>query len=76
MLFRSQTDHAGNPPFAGFARAKCGVRGAHMSKVERFEDLQVWQMAHELSITVYGLAKAGEFSRDWGLRNQGINSIS
>ena len=41
-----------------------------MTKVERFEDLQVWQMAHELSITVYGLAKTGEFSRDWGLRDQ------
>lgn len=41
-----------------------------MSKVERFEDLQVWQMAHELSVSIYKLTKDGEFSRDWGLRDQ------
>jgi len=41
-----------------------------MSKVERFEDLQVWQMAHDLSIAIYGLTKKDEFSRDWGLRDQ------
>ena len=41
-----------------------------MSKVERFEDLQVWQMAHDLSVAIYGLTKDGEFSRDWGLRDQ------
>jgi four helix bundle protein len=41
-----------------------------MSKVEQFEDLQVWQMAHELSITIYDLTRKGEFSKDWGLSNQ------
>jgi len=41
-----------------------------MSKVERFEDLQVWQMAHDLSVTIYGLTMDGEFSKDWGLRDQ------
>jgi four helix bundle protein len=41
-----------------------------MSKIERFEDLQIWQMAHGLSVNVYGLAREGEFSRDWGLRDQ------
>ena len=41
-----------------------------MSKVERFEDLQVWRMAHDLSVAIYQLTKDGEFSRDWGLRNQ------
>jgi four helix bundle protein len=41
-----------------------------MSKVERFEDLQIWQMAHALSVAIYGLTKDGEFSRDWGLRDQ------
>ncbi|MGI6391587.1 MAG: four helix bundle protein [Kiritimatiellia bacterium] len=41
-----------------------------MSKVERFEDLQIWQMAHDLSVTIYGLTRDGEFSKDWGLRDQ------
>ena len=41
-----------------------------MSKVERFEDLQVWQMAHDLSVSVYSLTKRGEFSKEWGFRDQ------
>lgn len=41
-----------------------------MSKVERFEDLQVWRMAHDLSVAIYQLTKDNEFSRDWGLRDQ------
>lgn len=41
-----------------------------MSKVERFEDLQVWRMAHDLSVAMYTLTKDGSFSRDWGLRDQ------
>ena len=41
-----------------------------MSRVERFEDLQVWRLAHELAVTVYGLTGTGEFSKDWGLRDQ------
>lgn len=41
-----------------------------MSKVERFEDLQVWQMAHDLSVEIYGLTRNGKFSNDWGLRDQ------
>lgn len=41
-----------------------------MSKVERFEDLQVWQMAHDLSVAIYGFTKDDEFLKDWGLRDQ------
>ena len=41
-----------------------------MSKVERFEDLQVWQMAHDLSVTIYSFTRDGEFSKNWGLRDQ------
>lgn len=40
-----------------------------MNKVERFEDLQVWQMAHDLSVAIYGLTGDGTFSKDWGLRD-------
>lgn len=41
-----------------------------MSKVERFENLRIWQMAHDLTIAIYYLTKNGEFSRSWGLRDQ------
>ncbi|MDD2480460.1 MAG: four helix bundle protein [Victivallaceae bacterium] len=41
-----------------------------MSKVQKFEDLQVWQMAHDLSVAIYTLTRSGEFSKDWGLRHQ------
>src|SRR6056297_159834 len=41
-----------------------------MSKVERFEDLQVWQMAHDLSVTIYSLTRDCAFSKDLGLRDQ------
>jgi len=41
-----------------------------MSKVERFEDLQVWQMAHDLCVTIYSLTGDCTFSTDWGLRDQ------
>lgn len=41
-----------------------------MSKVKRFEDLLVWRMAHDLSVAIYQLTKNGDFSRDWGLRDQ------
>jgi len=41
-----------------------------MNKVEQFEDLQVWQMAHDLSVAIYSLTKDGDFSKDLGLRDQ------
>lgn len=41
-----------------------------MSSIERFEELKVWQMAHDLSVAIYRLTKEVEFSRDWGLWDQ------
>jgi len=41
-----------------------------MSKVERFEDLQVWQMAHDLSMTIYSLTKNNAFPKNWGRRDK------
>ncbi|MDL2286772.1 four helix bundle protein [Desulfococcaceae bacterium OttesenSCG-928-F15] len=41
-----------------------------MNKIERFEDLHVWQMARDLSVAVYRLTKEPAFSKDWGLREQ------
>ena len=39
-------------------------------KIEKFEDLIVWQKAHELAIGIYGLTSREPFCRDFGLRDQ------
>jgi len=39
-------------------------------RVRRFEDLLVWQMGIELTKHVYSLTAEGNFSRDFGLRDQ------
>jgi four helix bundle protein len=39
-------------------------------KITRFEDIEAWQLARELTCKVYGLTRKAEFSRDFGLRNQ------
>mgnify|MGYP002870205288 FL=1 len=41
-----------------------------MARVERFEDLEVWKLARGLAKSVYSFAKSGDFSRDFGLRDQ------
>ena len=41
-----------------------------MTTVERFEDLEVWQRARELTNLTYDLSDAGAFARDFGLRDQ------
>ena len=40
------------------------------TKVEKFEDLIVWQKAHELAIEVYRITSQERFCRDFGLRDQ------
>ena len=40
------------------------------NKVERFEDLIAWQKARVLTRDVYKVTAAGEFSRDYGLKDQ------
>ena len=35
-----------------------------------FEDLEVWKSARELSNRIYTITKNGEFSKDYGLRDQ------
>ncbi|MCU0502004.1 MAG: four helix bundle protein [Anaerolineae bacterium] len=37
---------------------------------ERFEELDVWQRARELTKSVYDLSALGAFARDFGLRDQ------
>ena len=39
-------------------------------KVERFEDLEVWQGARDVVNAVYRASSNGAFARDYGLRDQ------
>jgi len=39
-------------------------------RIARFEDIQAWQAARELTRLVYALSNKGEFARDFGLRDQ------
>ena len=39
-------------------------------KIERFEDVQGWQKARELTRLVYAVTKGTTFARDFGLRDQ------
>ena len=41
-----------------------------MTTIKRFEDLECWQAARELTKYVYKLTKKEKFSRDFGLVNQ------
>ena len=41
-----------------------------MSGIERFEDIEGWQLARELTRRVYALTHEVEFSRDFGLKDQ------
>ena len=39
-------------------------------KIERFEDIEAWQLARELTRKVYRLTKKPGFGRDYGLKRQ------
>lgn len=39
-------------------------------KVERFEDLIAWQKARQLSAEIYRVSAQGDFSKDFGLKDQ------
>ncbi len=41
-----------------------------MTTAKRFEDLEVWQRAKELTNFIYRLSSSGAFARDFGLRDQ------
>jgi four helix bundle protein len=38
--------------------------------IHRFEDIEGWQAARELTRRVYAVAQSREFSKDFGLRDQ------
>jgi four helix bundle protein len=39
-------------------------------KIERFEDIEAWQLSRELTRKVYALTKKDAFVRDFGLKGQ------
>lgn len=39
-------------------------------RIDRFEDIEAWQLARELAGKVYGLTKKASIARDFGLRGQ------
>jgi len=39
-------------------------------RIKRFEDIEAWQLASELTCKVYGLTKKTKFARDFGLKGQ------
>ncbi len=39
-------------------------------KIERFEDIEAWQLARELTRKVYRLTKKSGFAKDYGLKRQ------
>lgn len=41
-----------------------------MARIERFEDIESWQKARELTRMVYEMTQEGAFARDFGLRDQ------
>ena len=36
-------------------------------RIERFEDIEEWQLAQELTCKIYCLTKKAKFARDFGL---------
>jgi len=40
------------------------------AKVDKFEDLIVWQKAHDLAVDIYRVTRREPFCRDFGLKDQ------
>lgn len=41
-----------------------------MAKIERFEDIEAWQLARESTRVIYQVSSVGDFARDFPLRDQ------
>lgn len=41
-----------------------------MATFKRFEEIEAWQTARKLTRSIYEISAAGNFSRDFGLRDQ------
>ena len=44
--------------------------GGETVAIEKFEDIKAWQAGRKLTKAVYQMSSAGQFSRDYGLRDQ------
>lgn len=47
-----------------------------MAKIEKFEDLQIWQQAVEIAVKVYLLSEQGKLKNDFGAKDQIRRSAS
>ena len=41
-----------------------------MATISKFEDIEAWQLAREMTKTIYAISNDGAFARDFGLRDQ------
>jgi len=41
-----------------------------MATISRFEEIEAWQTARELTRQIYTLTRSGQFARDFGLSDQ------
>ena len=41
-----------------------------MAKFKKFEEIQAWQKAHDVTLRVYRVTSAGNFAKDFGLKDQ------
>ena len=41
-----------------------------MARIEKFEDIEAWQKARELTREIYRVTNRGDFAKDFGLRDQ------
>ena len=41
-----------------------------MTKIERFEDIEAWRLARELTKLIYQITSSDDFGRDFGLKDQ------
>ncbi|MCK4225938.1 four helix bundle protein [candidate division WOR-3 bacterium] len=41
-----------------------------MDKIKRFQDIESWKKSRELVREIYTISREGEFSKDWGLKDQ------
>jgi len=41
-----------------------------MATFKKFEEIEAWQRARELTKQIYQITSEGAFSRDWGLKDQ------
>jgi len=41
-----------------------------MATFKKFEEIEAWQRARQLTKRIYGLSRSGEFAKDFGLKDQ------